>query len=220
MKNATKKQTMKTLHNVENEYNAKNNIFATADELITLYEKEIERNKQLIASKYKNSLSNEYAQIKKCNAVISLLYSVPADLPIEIEGCWGDGLIRDFCLGNVGSVVECLIKAIFKQPAVKEICDDKTDVQIGNIKQVEIKASLTCKSLSTPMKSAKMLLGVNSTGVSIIPIEKIDDVLVEVSAGKGKTKWVYPHAGYYGNPNNFIERYLNKLFGFDEIYDN
>jgi hypothetical protein len=69
------------------------------------------------------------------------------------------------------------------------------------------------------MKSAKMLIGVNSTGISIIPMARIDEVLVEVSAGKGKTKWVYPHAGYYGNPQNFIERYLNNLFGFDEIYE-
>ena len=216
MKNINKKQTIKT---AMNNATIKNNIHATANELIALYEREIERNKALIESKYKNNLSNEYAQIKKCNAIISLLYSVPADLPIEIEGCSGDGVIRDFCLGNVGSVVECLIKAIFKQPAVKEICDEKTDVQIGNIKQVEIKASLTCKSLSTPMKSAKMLLGVNSTGVSIVPMDKIDEVLVAKKSTKGKVIYVYPHTGYYGNPKNFIERYLNNLFGFDEIYE-
>jgi hypothetical protein len=215
MKNTNKKQTIKT---ALNNATIKNNIHATAGEFIALYESEIERNEMIIATK-SGDISNAYAQIKKCNAIISMLYSVDESLPIEVEGCAGDGKIRDFNLGNVGSVVEGLIKSVFGLPAIKEISDEATDAIIGRNANIEIKASLTRKSLSTPMKSAKMLIGVNSTGISIIPMARIDEVLVEVSAGKGKTKWVYPHAGYYGNPKNFIERYLNNLFGFDEIYE-
>ena len=85
--------------------NQKNIISLTVSELWQAFESESE---SLCEVAKKDS--NKRKQINKCRFVQYLLDSMPENVVITVEGCWGDGVIRSGCLANAGSVVECVVK--------------------------------------------------------------------------------------------------------------
>jgi len=186
----------------------KNIIEMTAFELDGLYNREIKRVDTLLKQHYDSNLK---AQKNKCEFVQYLLASVDENLLITVEGCRGDGVIRDFCLTNSGSVVEGLINAVVNnlQEVEKNWDENDKDIKQGCMKW-EIKASLGAKYLATASK-AELTLLVNLDGISLI---KKADVL-GICKKKGNTLRL-PARGTYGTDKHFIVNKLREIFAIGE----
>lgn len=154
--------------------------------------------------------SNLTAQRKKCEFVQYLLDSVPSSVVFMVEGCRGDGIIRDGQLANSGSVVECIVKYHLTKAVDIAKSWDKASVDTFNgCIPWEVKASLGSKFLATPSASELTLL-VNLDGVSLI---KKTDTLNCVN-NKGRL----PARGQFGN-RSFMVEYLEKMLGLEDGYN-
>lgn len=191
----------------------KNNVIKiSAKELQDLYNNELKRVKELNLKQVGNR-SNNNAQIHKCNYVIYLLDSLKSDTMLEVEGCRGDMIIRDFCLTNSGSVVECIINCILdhneKGYYCKQWLDSQCDAKNGCIGW-EIKASLDSHFKCTPAKDRLTVL-LNKSGISIIKgcdISNYTDSKGRLSAN-----------GLFGNRNNFMIDFLESALGIQGGYE-
>lgn len=177
----------------------KNIISLTVSELWQAYESEAES----LADIAKKD-SNKRKQVNKCRFVQYLLDSMPENVVITVEGCWGDGVIRQGCLANAGSVVECIVK--YHLHNTESVCkawqESEHDTTQGCMPW-EVKFSANCKFLATPSPKALTLL-VNADGISLI---KKAEVLGLVDK-KGKL----PCKGVYGNRNNpFLQRLAESM---------
>lgn len=192
--------------------NEKNIITITANDLYELYESEIERVKKLYLQKSLQGVrdSNLTAQRKKCEFMQYLLNAVDGLTVLTVEGCKGDGLIRDFCLTNSGSVVECIVKHLLtKSMSVEKSWKTTDNDAINGCMAWEVKASLGSKYLATPSESELTLL-VNLDGVSLI---KKNEVLNYVN-----NKNRLSHRGLYGN-RSFMVEYLTRALGLENGYE-
>ena len=179
-------------------------ICMSVGELFDLFERErqnaIERNA-------KKSNSNDKAQANKCEFIQYLLDSVPQDIMVTVEGCWGDGVKRDFNLANSGSVVECIIKYHLTKARdlAKTWNKEDSDVLNGCVAW-EVKASCGAKFLATPSKEELTLL-VNLDGVSLIKKSRV----LEYVNSKNRL----PARGVFGN-RSFMVEYLENALGLEE----
>lgn len=186
--------------------NQKNIISLTVDELCEMYESEIA---SLIEIAKKDS--NKRKQINKCRFVQYLLCTMPEEVQITVEGCWGDGVIRSGCLANAGSVVECIVKyhLTHTESVCKAWANEQADATQGCMPW-EVKFSANCKYLATPSPKALTLL-VNADGISLI---KKAEVLSLVDK-KGKL----PCKGIYGNRNNPWLQRLAEAMGMEDGWE-
>ena len=187
----------------------KNIIKMSASDLQGLYAREIERLRDCNLNKIGNR-SNNNGGIHKCNYMLYLLDTLNATDIVEVEGCRGDMLIRDFCLSNSGSVVECIIKAQLDKRGenyyTKSWHDTDSDTIMGFL-DCEIKASLDSHFKSTPASQGKTTILVNRSGVSII--RKAD-----IEIGKR-----LPASGLFGNRENPMVKYLECMLGIEGGYE-
>ena len=158
--------------------------------------------------------SNNNGSIHKCNYVIYLLDSLNSDTILSVEGCWGDMAIRDFCLCNSGSVVECIVKAILDHNKSNEYCkawlDSENDCKNGFMAW-EVKASLDSHFKCTPAKNGKCTVLINRSGVSIIKASEVSNY----TDSKGRLS----ASGLYGNRNNFMVDFLESALGIQGGYE-
>lgn len=146
-------------------------ITRTADELYNDCELEIARQREIqnVNRKARNSLYlNSSKQIRKMEVLESILSSVPADLSITVEGCWGDDA-RGWTLGNAGSIVECVVKYHYNRTEgghVSKTFGDERDFKMGAV-NAEVKASIAPNALATPSEAEFTIL-VNTLGVWFI----------------------------------------------------
>lgn len=142
-----------------------------------------QREIQRVNRKARNSLYlNSSKQIRKMEILESILLSVPAELFITVEGCWGDDA-RGWTLGNTGSIVECVVKYHFNRAEnghVSKTFGNERDFKMGAV-NAEVKASLAPNALATPSEAEFTIL-VNTLGVWSI---KKADVLEYVN-NKGR----------------------------------
>lgn len=178
----------------------------TVGELYDLFERE---RKNALDRNAKKRNSNDKAQANKCEFVQYLLDSVPQDIVLTVEGCWGDGIKRDFNLANAGSVVECIVKYHLTkaEDIAKTWNKDDRDVLNGCIGW-EVKASCGAKFLATPSKSELTLL-INLDGVSLIKKSRVLDYVNNSNR--------LPARGVFGN-RSFMVEYLEKALGLEEGY--
>ena len=192
---------------------SKNVIKMSVKDLQGLYQNEIARLKNCNLNKIGNR-SNNNGGIHKCNYAIYLLDSLSSDTILTIEGCWGDMVIRDFCLSNSGSVVECIIKAILDRENKQEYCkawlDSENDAKNG-FNALEVKASLDSHFKCTPAQGNKTTLLVNRSGVSII--RKCD------VQGCTDSKGRLPSTGLFGSRENFMVKWLEQMLGIEGGYE-
>lgn len=167
----------------------------TVKELKNTYAQELERLEELRKAKDTNANKN----ITKVKAVIKLLDSLEESTTLTIENCWGDNNIRAYTLANVGSVVECIVKAHYTQ--ANEI--EKTWSGV-DYKRTEIKASLSANSLSTPAQNNQTLL------VNLLGVYRINkDDICNYTNKQGRL----PH----NKPCGKRVEWLSKLLGYDTV---
>lgn len=201
--------------------NEKNIITITANDLYDLYDSEIERVKKLYLQKSLQGMrdSNLTAQRKKCEFMQYLLNAVDGSTIITVEGCKGDGLIRDFCLTNSGSVVECIIKHLLTKATSVEKSWKTTDTDaINGFMAWEVKASLGAKFPATPSESELTLL-VNLDGVSLIRKSEVLNYCIDKKDKNAKDgiRKVLPSKGLFGK-RSFMVEYLTKALGLENGY--
>ena len=191
----------------------KNIIKMSVQDLQKLYKNEITRLKDCNLNKIGNR-SNNNGGIHKCNYAIYLLDSLDSATVLTIEGCWGDMNIRDFCLCNSGSVVECIVKAILDHNKNNEYCkawlDSENDAKNGFMAW-EVKASLDSHFKCTPAKNGKCTVLINRSGVSIIKASEVSNY----TDSKGRLS----ASGLYGNRNNFMVNFLESALGIQGGYE-
>lgn len=191
----------------------KNIIKLTVKEMQNLYSEEIKRLNFNNLNKIGNR-SNNNGALHKCNYMIYLLDSLNSNTVLTVEGCWGDMAIRDFCLCNSGSVVECIVKAILNHNANNEYCkawlDSENDAKNGFMAW-EIKASLDSHFKCTPAKNGKCTVLINRSGVSIIKASEVSNY----TDNKGRLS----ASGVYGNRNNFMVDFLENALGISGGYE-
>jgi hypothetical protein len=191
----------------------KNTIKLSVNEMQKLYLEEIKRLNFNNLNKIGNR-SNNNGSIHKCNYVIYLLDSLDSNTILNVEGCWGDMEIRDFCLCNSGSVVECIVKAILDHNKSNEYCkawlDNENDAKNGFMAW-EIKASLDSHFKCTPAKNGKCTVLINRSGVSIIKASEVSNY----TDNKGRLS----ATGLYGNRNNFMIDFLESALGIQGGYE-
>lgn len=144
-----------------------------------------------------------------------LLCSLHGDTVLTIEGCRGDyGDRRSFGYVNAGSVVECIVKAILdhenRPDYVKAWQHDEVDAVQGCV-EWEVKATLSHASQSTKPDGKRAVLLINQDGVSLI--KKVD---VFKHLHITSTKAYYDVKGLYGNRENFMVKYLEKMLGLED----
>ena len=185
----------------------------SVQDLQKLYKNEITRLKDCNLNKIGNR-SNNNGGIHKCNYAIYLLDSLDSATVLTIEGCWGDMNIRDFCLCNSGSVVECIVKAILDHNKNNEYCkawlDSENDAKNGFMAW-EVKASLDSHFKCTPAKNGKCTVLINRSGVSIIKASEVSNY----TDSKGRLS----ASGLYGNRNNFMVNFLESALGIQGGYE-
>lgn len=181
----------------------------TAQEVQALYAQEIARLQECNLRRIGNR-SNNNGGIHKCAFMLYLLDAVSADTVLTVENCRGDNEIRDFCLTNAGSIVECLVKAILDHEGdagyTKAWATDETDALNGCM-EWEIKASLDSHYKATPAKGNRVTVLVNRSGVSVI--RKADVPTCVDSHGR------LPATGLFGKRNNFMVRFLESALGIE-----
>ena len=191
----------------------KNIIKLTATELQNLYANELARLHFNNANKIGNR-SNNNGAIHKCNFVMYLLDAINGNTLLSVEGCRGDMAIRDFCLSNSGSVVECIVKAILDHNKSNEYCkawlDSENDAKNGFMAW-EIKASLDSHFKCTPATNGKCTVLINRSGVSIIKASEVNNY----TDSKGRLS----ASGLYGNRNNFMVAFLEQALGIEGGYE-
>ena len=187
----------------------KNVIKASVKQVRDLYVSEISRLEYNNLYKIGNRANNN-GGIHKCKYAIYLLDTLNDSDIVEVEGCWKDGIIRDFNLTNSGSIVECIIKAQLDKKGenyyTKSWLDSESDTKMGFL-DCEIKASLDSHFKCTPAKQGKTTILVNRSGVSII--KKAD---IEIGAR-------LPASGLFGNRENFMVNYLEEMLGIQGGYE-
>ena len=158
--------------------------------------------------------SNNNGGLHKCNYMLYLLDSLEDNIILSVEGCRGDMAIRDFCLCNSGSVVECIVKAILDHNKHNEYCkawlDSEHDAKNGFVAW-EIKASLDSHFKCTPAKNGKCTVLINRSGVSIIKASEVSNY----TDSKGRLG----ASGLYGNRNNFMVDFLEMALGIQGGYE-
>ena len=191
----------------------KNVIKMSVKELQNLYNNELKRLNYNNLNKIGNR-SNNNGSIHKCNYVIYLLDSLTSDTILNVEGCRGDMVIREFCLTNSGSVVECIVKAILDHNKNNEYCkawlDSENDCKNGFMAW-EVKASLDSHFKCTPAKNGKITVLINRSGVSIIKASEVENY----TDSKGRLG----ASGLFGNRNNFMVDFLEKMLGIQGGYE-
>ena len=191
----------------------KNVIKMSVKELQNLYIVELKRLNENNLNKIGNR-SNNNGAIHKCNYVIYLLDSLASDTILSVEGCRGDMVIRDFCLSNSGSVVECIVKAILDHNKSNEYCkawlDSENDCKNGCMAW-EVKASLDSHYKCTPATNGKITVLINRSGVSIIKASEVENY----TDSKGRLS----ASGLFGNRNNFMIDFLEKMLGIQGGYE-
>lgn len=190
-------------------------INATVDEIVKLFENERERLRLNNLNRVGNR-SNNNGGLHKCAYMLYLLGAVDGNTILHIEGCRGDGEIRDFCLANAGSVVEALVKAILDHERAGEYAKawDKAEQDaVNGCMGWEIKASLDSHYKATPATGNRVTVLVNRSGISVI--KKADVQTCVDSHGR------LPATGLFGKRNNFMIDFLENALGiaggFEEI---
>ena len=189
--------------------NDKNIIRASVAEIAGLFEDEIERLKYNNLHRIGNR-SNNNGGLHKCAYMLYLLSALNDDTVITVEGCRGDGQIRDFCLTNAGSVVEAIVKAILDHESNAEYAKAWTTAEADTVNgcmEWEIKASLDSHYKATPATGNRVTVLVNRSGVSVIRKKDV----AECVDSKGRL----PATGLFGNRNNFMIAYLEKMLGIE-----
>lgn len=193
--------------------NEKNIIRARVEDIISLYQDEIKRLEYNNLYKIGNRTNNN-GGLHKCRYAIYLLCALKPDTILTVEGCWGDMQIRDFCLTNTGSIVEAIIKAILDHEKNAEY------IKAWNIAEAdavngcmgwEIKATLDSHFKSTPATGNRVTVLINRSGVSIIRKK-------DVAKCVGKNGRL-PATGLFGNRDNFMVAYLEKMLGIEGGYE-
>lgn len=189
--------------------NDKNIIRASVAEIAGLFEDEIERLKYNNLHRIGNR-SNNNGGLHKCGYMLYLLSALNGDTVITVEGCRGDGQIRDFCLTNAGSVVEAIVKAILDHESNAEYAKAWTTAEADTVNgcmEWEIKASLDSHYKATPATGNRVTVLINRSGVSVIRKKDV----AECVDSKGRL----PATGLFGNRNNFMIAYLEKALGIE-----
>lgn len=187
----------------------KNIIRASVAEIAGLFEDEIERLKYNNLHRIGNR-SNNNGGLHKCNYMLYLLSALNGDTVITVEGCRGDMVIRDFCLCNAGSVVEAIVKAILDHESNAEYAKAWSIAEADTINgcmEWEIKASLDSHFKATPATGNRVTVLINRSGVSVIRKKDV----AECVDSKGRL----PATGLFGNRNNFMIAYLEKMLGIE-----
>lgn len=153
--------------------------------------------------------SNDKGQYRKCEFVRYLLDSLDADTTITTETARGNG-DRGFDLPNAGSIVECIVKAHLNKKGAtaleKEWNDNEADAINGAV-ECEVKFSGDSHFKCTAVSGDKMVILVNRSGVSIIS-KKIIATCVDK---QGRL----PAKGLFGNRDNFMVAYLERVLGIE-----
>ena len=189
--------------------NDKNIIRASVAEIAGLFEDEIERLKYNNLHRIGNR-SNNNGGLHKCNYMLYLLSALNGDTVITVEGCRGDMVIRDFCLTNAGSVVEAIVKAILDHESNAEYAKAWSIAEADTVNgcmEWEIKASLDSHYKATPATGNRVTVLINRSGVSVIRKKDV----AECVDSKGRL----PATGLFGNRNNFMIAYLEKMLGIE-----
>ena len=184
-------------------------IRARVSEIEDLYKSEIKRLKYNNLNRIGNR-SNNNGGIHKCRYANYLLCSLSPDTVLTVEGCRGDGQIRDFCLTNAGSIVEAIVKAILDHEQNAEYIKAWTTAEADTVNgcmEWEIKASLDSHYKATPATGNRVTVLVNRSGVSVIRKKDV----AECVDSKGRL----PATGLFGNRNNFMIAYLEKMLGIE-----
>ena len=184
-------------------------IRARVSEIEDLYKSEIKRLKYNNLNRIGNR-SNHNGGIHKCRYANYLLCSLSPDTVLTVEGCRGDGQIRDFCLTNAGSIVEAIVKAILDHEQNAEYIKAWTTAEADTVNgcmEWEIKASLDSHYKATPATGNRVTVLVNRSGVSVIRKKDV----AECVDSKGRL----PATGLFGNRNNFMIAYLEKMLGIE-----
>lgn len=187
----------------------KNIIRASVADIAGLFEDEIERLKYNNLHRIGNR-SNNNGGLHKCAYMLYLLSALNGDTVITVEGCRGDGQIRDFCLTNAGSVVEAIVKAILDHEENAEYAKAWTTAEADTVNgcmEWEIKASLDSHYKATPATGNRVTVLINRSGVSVIRKKDV----AECVDSKGRL----PATGLFGNRNNFMIAYLEKMLGIE-----
>lgn len=187
----------------------KNIIRASVADIAGLFEDEIERLKYNNLHRIGNR-SNNNGGLHKCAYMLYLLSALNGDTVITVEGCRGDGQIRDFCLTNAGSVVEAIVKAILDHESNAEYAKAWTTAEADTVNgcmEWEIKASLDSHYKATPATGNRVTVLINRSGVSVIRKKDV----AECVDSKGRL----PATGLFGNRNNFMIAYLEKMLGIE-----
>ena len=191
----------------------KNIIKAPVYKLIALYKDEVKRLQYNNLNRIGNR-SNNNGGIHKCRYAIYLLCSLNPDTVLTVEGCRGDGQIRDFCLTNAGSVVEAIVKAILDHESNAEYAKAWTTAEADTVNgcmEWEIKASLDSHYKATPATGNRVTVLINRSGVSVIRKKDV----AECVDSKGRL----PASGLFGKRNNFMIEYLEKALGIEGGYE-
>lgn len=182
----------------------------TIKELQTILMHEVNRLDDLITAK-QGDRSNHAANIRKCLFLEELLDCIKPDVQVDVEGCWGDEILREGFMPNAGSVVEVLVNIAFDKKNRKTFSKqwDATlpDIKVG-VMDYEIKSVLSCKSKNTAPTTHKPVLLLNRNGFHIIPADEVASCTDKYGRFKANA--------YYGNANHPTVKYLNRYFGLAE----
>ena len=141
--------------------------------------------KRAIRWEYENGLSNSSKFIRAYRNTIDRLEWVDGDLPITVESANGtrgrkQGIERGFDIPNLGSLMECVLKAqLDKIPATeynKEFSNDKADCKVGWC-EYEIKACMGTASRNTEIQGNRPILLINECGIFSIKKDEIENYI-------------------------------------------
>jgi hypothetical protein len=134
-------------------------------------------NQAIKVERYQIANDNSAKNIRCYKAVIARLESLPQDVMLTAESAMGKAE-RPFDLPNIGSLMECVVKAMLDgcqaSEYAKEFNDDNADTKIGWC-EYEIKSSMGAVSLNTKIKGDKPILFINELGVFSIKKTEIDN---------------------------------------------
>jgi hypothetical protein len=134
-------------------------------------------NQAIKTERYEINDSNSTKNIRCYTAVIERLECLPQDLVLTAESAKGKAK-RPFDLPNIGSFMECVVKAMLDNCKAteysKEFNDDQADTKIGWC-EYEIKASMGAVSLNTKIQGDKPILFINELGVFSIKKAEIEN---------------------------------------------
>lgn len=179
-------------------------ITKTVKELDEMFADEMER-----LGDFRRLNSNDKGQYRKCDFVRYLLASLDDDVQITVETVRGTA-DRGFELVNAGSLVECIVKAHLGNKGTtaisKEWNDENPDTVNGKV-NCEIKFSGDAHFKCSKVTGENMVILVNCSGVSIISKK----VVLDYTDKKGQL----PAKGLFGNRNNFMVAYLERVLGIE-----